>query len=294
MFILYLSISYSAKRLVYILGITYSIASLAQVESESKRVMEPQNSTAPQDDNQSPGDAPSEPAASTEPSTEAPTTPEPSEGIVPEATVPDSPVAPEPPVAESPEPTVATVDPAPAAEMPEPASADTTPQTEVTAPAYEASPEPVASGAIVGGADQSPTVAGSGPVKRGNDGRQRFFLIGGFTLILLLIVGYVLAFYLPNRPSEVYATSLKNTGDALNTLINYTGNVANKNYKSYDVNSTLHVVSTASFDASLSGAVDTSGNSKFKVNTDVLGEKVNGANLESCQCWQVLLTCMCN
>lgn len=50
--------------------------------------------------------------------------------------------------------------------------------------------------------------------------KKKLFLIGGLlTLAILLAGGYVFGYYIPNRPENVWKTSIKRSGEAFNKLI---------------------------------------------------------------------------
>jgi len=235
--------------------------------------MEPQNSTSPEKDDQKQGIPPAGSGleTSTEPvETESAPTPRSTEIAQPTLSSPAEAASSEP---------ANGIPPAPVE--------DTDVSDSTSAPALPAAltePTPVdaipaVAGAVVGGANQSPTQVGSPHAPHG--GKRQMIMAAIIAVVVVgLAAAYAFFVYMPNRPSEMYAKSLTNTGDALDALVSYSNSVASKNYKSYNVSSTLHDDSTESFDATLSGAVDTQGDSKLVASADVLGAKMN-ANIES-------------
>ncbi len=121
------------------------------------------------------------------------------------------------------------------------------------------------------------------PFSGNSGGKRKRWLLAVVSLAVgvLLVGGYVFGMYLPNRPSAIYSSSLKNSGKAVDMLVAYGNAQAKKNYKSYDFDSTLNVKSSsASYDATLKGAFDKNANGTLKLAADILGEKV-GANVRS-------------
>ncbi len=158
--------------------------------------------------------------------------------------------------------------------------ATATPVPSVPVPPAPASPHAPMQGAVISpnsvNGTQQPTAVVSGGL--GSTRRKRRWLLPvvvAVVLILLLGGGYLFAFYLPNTPSAVYATSLKRTGEGLDALITYSNNYSQKGYKSTSFTGTVHSTGTASFDGSLNGSADTTGNASYKVDADVMGEKMN-------------------
>lgn len=109
-------------------------------------------------------------------------------------------------------------------------------------------------------------------------------LMAGLAAVLLVVAAattYVFAFYLPNTPSNVFSSSLTNSGKALDTLISYTEHQQQANYKSDAVDGTVSLKSpSGSFDLNLNGAFDTQSNGTMSMNMDVMGQKVS-ANLRT-------------
>lgn len=103
--------------------------------------------------------------------------------------------------------------------------------------------------------------------------KKRWMLpVAVLVALALLGGGYAFAFYLPNRPSAVYSTSLKRTGEAVDTLVSYSNTQAQKHYKSYGVDGKLTITADGtSFDASVSGSVDTQENATATVKADIMG-----------------------
>ena len=135
---------------------------------------------------------------------------------------------------------------------------------------------------VVGGAEQSQTATPMGPIVPGTvtngGGKKKWVLPAAVTaaLVVLLGGGYVFGVYLPNRPSTVYSTSLKNSGKAVDALVDYTETASKQNYKSYGVTGTLKVKSAgASVDGTLTGSFDETGNATVSAKVDALGQNVN-------------------
>lgn len=91
-------------------------------------------------------------------------------------------------------------------------------------------------------------------------------------VLCLALAGYVFAFYLPDQPTAVYNASLKRTGDAIDSLISYGKTQSQRNYKSYTISGSLN---SKSFDATLNGESSASGDSKFTMSADIVGEKLD-------------------
>ncbi len=206
---------------------------------------------------------------------------------------------PEQPAAATPE----TVQPMPASEPlastpPNEPAAPMAPVVPETPAAVSSVPDPAAPSsfggsswqpqAVVGGADQPPVAVNPAPVPMASapmpGGGKKRWAVPAIVAIALLVVlggGYVFAFYLPNRPSAIYAASLDKSGKAVDALVQYGDSVAAKNYKSSTFSGTLHVkTSSVSFDASLNGMYDQNANATATLNADVLGQKV-GVNVRS-------------
>lgn len=175
------------------------------------------------------------------------------------------------------------------AETPDPNSPEVTPETvpetQPTASSFQPTytePKSIEPAAANTQADSTtPTVGKSETPNRGGGRKKMLLLAATAALVVLLVGGYVFGMYLPNRPSAVYSSSLKNSGKAVDTLVAYGKAEAKKNYKSYGFDGTLNVKSSsASYDATLSGALDKDANGTVKLAADILGEKVS-ANVRS-------------
>lgn len=152
-------------------------------------------------------------------------------------------------------------------------------------PAPAATPTPGSDGQphmVVGGAEQAQTATPMGPIAPGtvaNGGGKKKWVLptaAAAVLVVLLGGGYVFGMYLPNRPSAVYDKSLKNSGKAVDALIDYTEASTKQNYKSYDLSGTLKVKSAgASVDGTLTGSFDETGNATVSAKVDALGQNVN-------------------
>lgn len=120
-----------------------------------------------------------------------------------------------------------------------------------------------------------------GSVGGGNGGtgkKRRLLLpIVVVVLVLLLAGGYVFGFYLPNQPQNVFNSSLKNSGAALDKLTSYAQDQSKAKYASASLDGTLKYSSAdVSFDADMKGAFDKDSNGTLQVNADVAGEKFTG------------------
>ncbi|HSX06670.1 MAG TPA: hypothetical protein VLG92_03055 [Candidatus Saccharimonadia bacterium] len=122
---------------------------------------------------------------------------------------------------------------------------------------------------VVGGMPVSPV---SSPKSR-----KRWFLplVAVVAIALLAGGGYVFAFYLPNQPGAIYSSSLKRTGEAVDTLVNYSNTQTEKHYKSYGLDGKLTVTADGTnFDATLNGSADVQGNATGTLKADVMGSHV--------------------
>jgi len=120
------------------------------------------------------------------------------------------------------------------------------------------------------------------PVSSGSS-KKRWMLPLVVVIVLVLLAGggYVFAFYLPNRPSTIYATSLKRTGEASDKLVDYANTEAQKHYKSYSLDGKLTVTAEGTnFDATVNGSSDDQANLTATLKADVMGEHLT-ADLRS-------------
>lgn len=139
-----------------------------------------------------------------------------------------------------------------------------------------------ASGAGFGGSVMGGP-AGNMTTVSGTPKRNKFLLPGGIVgmLVLILAAAYYFSIYLPNTPSHVYSSSLSNSGLAMDKLIQYSQKQEHASYSTTSFNGSMHVKSPgASYDATLSGAMDKNANANLQFNSDIMGEKVN-ANILS-------------
>jgi hypothetical protein len=158
------------------------------------------------------------------------------------------------------------------------------PVAEVT-PSSSVQPQavaPEAPGIFVGGATQSMEQIPSTPTPAPSGSKKRWIMPLVIFIVLLAVItgGYVFAVYLPSTPNAIYQTSLKETGSAIDTLINYSNSASTKDYKSYAVSGSMSSTGTTSFNATLSGSGDTSGDAKLTMSADIMGEKLN-ANVDT-------------
>lgn len=120
------------------------------------------------------------------------------------------------------------------------------------------------------------------PVSSGSS-KKRWMLPLVVVIVLALLAGggYAFAFYLPNRPGAVYATSLKRTGEAADKLVDYANTEAQKHYKSYSLDGKLTVAAEGTnFDATVNGSSDAQANLTATLKADVMGEHLT-ADLRS-------------
>lgn len=124
---------------------------------------------------------------------------------------------------------------------------------------------------------------GSMPPAPANSPKHKFLLPGAIVaaLVLMLAAAYYLSIYLPNTPSHVYSESLSNSGLALDMLVQYSQKQEHANYSTTSFTGTLHGKSPgASYDMTMTGAIDKNANANIQLNSDIMGEKVN-ANILS-------------
>jgi hypothetical protein len=160
------------------------------------------------------------------------------------------------------QPNLATPEPSAPTPPAEPVVSSTPP-----APAAPAPAEPVA--------PASPVVNGT-PVKTGagKSGRKRWLLpVIVVVVVLLLAVGYVFGFYLPNTPDNVYKKSLSNTASGYDKLVDYAQSQAQAHYKGMKVDGNFKFkMNGIAGDGTVSGAVDDK-NGNAKMEADVMGQK---------------------
>jgi hypothetical protein len=105
--------------------------------------------------------------------------------------------------------------------------------------------------------------------------KKLWLAICAVMVLLILSAGYVLAFYLPSTPANIYDAALSNTGKAVDQLINYTSAQRQADYKSLAFNGKLTVKSAgSSYDMTLDGA-GSKGNAQIQATGDYMGETVN-------------------
>lgn len=143
---------------------------------------------------------------------------------------------------------------------------------------------PSSGGPVIGGAGgpSGPTFSGASSPPSGKP-KKKAVLFGGIAaaVVVLIALAYVFAIYLPNTPSNVYGSSLKNTGTALDALITYSKQQEHATYTSTSFTGAVHGKSASgSYDVSLSGAYDKNANGKMQLNSDIMGVKFD-ANLLS-------------
>ncbi|MFA5003806.1 MAG: hypothetical protein WC498_00840 [Candidatus Saccharimonadales bacterium] len=136
---------------------------------------------------------------------------------------------------------------------------------------------------VVPSVDDAPKTPVVGSVGGSGGSKKRWLMpaVVAAAAVVVLGGGYVFAFYLPNTPSNVYSTSFKKSGEAVDKLVDYTSKQTVMHYKGATFDGTLKVKSsTASFDASLNGAFDSNSNGKLELKADLAGQNVT-ANLRS-------------
>jgi hypothetical protein len=145
----------------------------------------------------------------------------------------------------------------------------TSPATPVTPAETPAAPAEPAQPAV-----STPVVNGSAAVPPASSNKKRWLLpaiIAG--VVILLAAVYVFAFYLPNTPANVYSASLKNSGKAVDKLIEYVQEQDTAKQQGVTFDGTLKSSGgSTNFDASLNGSFDKNANGTLAVKADVSGE----------------------
>lgn len=179
------------------------------------------------------------------------------------------------------EPTESTTSPQPAQEAPAEPMAAPAPET----PESPAAPAEVAP-AVIAPADpvpamtpETPAAPSDSPVVQmgGTKKPKRTMLFVSVIVLVILLLGggYAFGIYLPNKPANVYKSSLKNSAAGIDTLTNYFQKQTGSDFKSVAYAGSLKVKSSAvSFDGNVSGKFDKDGNGDLLLNADVLGEKL--------------------
>lgn len=147
--------------------------------------------------------------------------------------------------------------------------------------AADSAPAPAAPAPTPAEAPTGPVVAGENgpqaatPAPSGGSSRKRWLLpVVIVVVVLILAGGLTFGLYLPNRPDAVYSKSLQNSGKAVDKLVDYAD--AHKDSKAADIKGSVNVKSSSgSFDTTVNGSFDKSGNGTATVAADVLGQKVN-------------------
>lgn len=139
-----------------------------------------------------------------------------------------------------------------------------TPQDAATA-AGSASPEQaVASTAIAAGNTQQGAGAGKRPSKRG--------LIWAIIAVVVAILGasaFAFLYFLPNRPSAVFDSSLSRTGQAVDKLILYSQGNYLTDFQSFGVKGNLTINGkNYNLNSDLTGSYDKTGNTTTNLNID--------------------------
>ncbi len=142
---------------------------------------------------------------------------------------------------------------------------------------------PTVGGPVFGGVGgpSGPTFGGK-PAPSGKPKKKMLLFSGSAAAVVILgALVYIFAIYLPNTPSNVFSSSLKNSGTALDALITYSKQQEHTSYASTSFTGVVHAKSaSASYDVSLSGAYDKNANANMQLNSDIMGEKLD-ANLVS-------------
>lgn len=140
------------------------------------------------------------------------------------------------------------------------ANAPATPQPATTAEAVDV---------VTPAVSATPPVVPAGPKKS----KKKWLIpVVGGALIALLAGGYVLGYYLPNRPENAYKIGLRLTGVALDRVIDYAED--RKEYPSYSIDGTATVKqASGSYDIALKGAAsETAGN--LTIDANISGQKI--------------------
>lgn len=94
-------------------------------------------------------------------------------------------------------------------------------------------------------------------------------------IVLLLAGGYVFGYYLPNTPTNVYNSSLENSGKAVDKLVAYTQAQDTAAQQGVTLDGTLKSTGgSTNFDATLNGAFDKNANGTLEAKADISGEHV--------------------
>jgi hypothetical protein len=112
--------------------------------------------------------------------------------------------------------------------------------------------------------------------------RKKLWLVATAIFVALLLGGgYVFGMYLPNRPSQIYNTSLANTGKAVDKLVSYATTQTAAHYKAASFDGTWKLKSSSvSADGTLRGAFNSDGNGTLAAKADVSGQNLT-VNLRS-------------
>jgi hypothetical protein len=174
------------------------------------------------------------------------------------------------------------------------------PSPEVTPPTPETSPTPITSQStpsvgvsspnpalLDGSLEANPTTSGNGSIPptsgqpapfgsidtppSGKKGKLKLLIVA-LVVILVLAGAYAFAFYLPNRPANVYKASIENSGKAVDKLVSYAEEQDTSKYKSYAFDGDLKVGGSTSFDVGLNGDADKN-NVNMQISADIAGEK---------------------
>lgn len=130
--------------------------------------------------------------------------------------------------------------------------------------------QPYVGGSVVDATSQVPITA----PKLSKKPKKLFLAAAVVAVVIILGLGYTFALYLPNTPGNVYNAGLKNSGLAVDKLVNiFSQQTSSITGMAYDGSMNVKS-STASFDASLKGAIDKDGNSNNHIDADIVGQKI--------------------
>ncbi|HEY5667742.1 MAG TPA: hypothetical protein VIR03_01115 [Candidatus Saccharimonadales bacterium] len=118
--------------------------------------------------------------------------------------------------------------------------------------------------------------AGSGGRAKQMPSRKRLFMIAGAATVLVLATGgYVIGFYMPNRPSAIFKAALNNTAEGYDQLVAYADKVQSSNaFNNTQIDGTYSIDSgDATVDGTLAAHID-NGNSTFSTDIGMSGIRV--------------------
>ncbi len=151
--------------------------------------------------------------------------------------------------------------------------------------AVNPSPAPsVQSTAQVMGSIAGATVAGR-PVEFGSSKRKKLLFVGIIVLVVLLVVGGVFGYYIPNKPANVWKRGMNRTGQALDTIVTEATKTAESStYKRTNIKGDFKLTSSSlgNFSANIDGwgsSTDAQLNTKVDIKEQGLADRTMSADL---------------